>query len=227
MALVKYGSIVADARGAVGGEVYSRNSAGAYVRNKTKPIYPASEKQVAMAALMSTVVSDWQLALTTAQRTLWNNLAAVSEFRNRLGDEFHPSGFNIFVLSNILLDLTAQAHVTAPPISASAPAPTLTLAWTTLVGVECTDIGNWDNSACSRLLAQKSPDLKQTINFYKQPWTLTWGQNGAYYDILPALITPSAQLVADTRVYYSFRAVHADGAVSHPAVYFADVGAVP
>lgn len=224
MALIKLGPIIADARGGLGGQVFSRNRYGAYSRNRTKPVYPASEKQVARAALMNVLVDLWKNTLTTPKRNKWNELATITSFPNRLGEQFRPSGFNLYIHSNFMLSLTGQTLVVAPPVSATAPAPTLTLAWTTLVGVECTNINGWDNTACDKLLAQKSPDLPPSINFYKGPWALTWAQNGVYYNVLPALITPSAQLTANTRVYYRFRSVHANGAISHAAVYSADVG---
>lgn len=227
MALIKYGPVISDARGSVGGTVFSRNRYSAYMKQRTTPVYPAYPKQIAQAALLSTVINDWKTGLTTPERELWNGLAAITSLPNKLGEQMTPSGLNLFVKANMLLDATGQAHVTTPPVAAIAPAPQLTLAWTTLVGIECTAIGNWDNTAADRLLAQKSPNLPLSVNYYKGPYTLTWAQNGAYYTILPALITPSAQLAADSRVHYRFRAVHADGMVSTAVFFRADVGAVP
>lgn len=227
MAIIKYGPVIADARGSVGGTVFSRNAAGAYMKQRTVPVYPGYDKQIAIAALLSTVISNWKNDLTTAQRNDWNALAAITSLPNKLGEQFSPSGLNLFVRANMLLDLTGQVHVTTPPVAAVIPAPQLTLAWTTLVGIQCTAIGNWDNTATTKVLASWSPNLPLSVNYFKGPWINTWGQTGVYYNALPALMVPSAQLAADSRKFMRFRAVNDDGASSHAALFSADVGAVP
>lgn len=227
MALIKYGPVVADARGSVGGTVFSRNSAGAYMKQRTTPTYPGYPKQIARAALLSTLIDDWKQTLTTTERDRWNYVAKMVRFPNKLGELITPSGINLFIRSNFMLDLTGQAHVTAPDPTPIIAAPTLTLTWTTLVGIECTAIGNWDTAHATKVCAQWFLDAPLSKNYYKGPWSNLSSQNGAYYDVLPALIVPSAQLFADTRAFFRFRAVHSAGGVSHPVIYSADVGAVP
>lgn len=227
MAIIKLGPVIGDARGSVGSTVFSRNAAGAYMKQRTTPIYRGTEKQISRAALLSTIIDDWKVSLTTSEREAWNDLAAITSLPNKLGEQFSPSGLNLFVKANFMLDLTGQAHVTAPPVAAIAPAPTLTLAWTTLVGIECTAIGNWDNTAAEKLTMQWAPALPLSVNYYKGPWPNLSAQNGAYYSTLPALMLPSAALTANSRVIFRWRAVHDDGMISHPVIYSADVGDVP
>jgi len=224
MALIKYGPAIADARGSVGGTVFSRNSAGAYMKQRTVPTYPASAKQIARAALMSTLIDDWKNSLTTAQRAAWNALAAGTKIPNKLGEQMSPSGANLFVRSNVLLDLSSQAHITAPPVTATAPAPTLTLAWTTAVGVQVTAIGNWDNSPSGKLLIQRSYARPLSRNYYKGPYENIGIHDFGDYAGLPVLIASSAQLTATSRFFCRIRAVHADGMISFPALFQADVG---
>jgi len=196
------------------------------MKQRTVPTYPGSAKQVARAALLSTVIADWKTSLSTAEREIWNGLAAITSLPNKLGEQFSPSGLNLFVKSNVMLDLTGQTHVTAAPVAAIAPAPSFTLAHTPATGIRVTSIGNWDNSAATQTLVQSSPDMPLSVNYYKGPWTGITYIPSVYWDTIPALITASADLIVTSRKFYRFRAVHADGSVSAPIVLSADVGAV-
>jgi len=45
MAIIKFSAIVSDARGKIGGNVFSRNKGGSYIRSYVKPINPSTPKQ--------------------------------------------------------------------------------------------------------------------------------------------------------------------------------------
>lgn len=224
MAIVKYGPVIADARGSVGGTVFSRNAAGAYMKQRTVPTYPATGKQQARAALLSTLLHDWRNVLTPTQRATWNALASITSLPNNLGEMFTPSGLNLFIKANFMLDLTGQTHVTAAPIAAIAPAPTLTITHLAATGIEVTDIGNWDNSPTGLVIRQSFRNAPLTQNYFKGPYSVLNSLNFTAFDALPLLLAASASLVADTRTFYRFRAVLDTGAVSAPALYQVDVG---
>ncbi len=226
MALILLGGAVADIRGSVAGNTYARNSSGNYVRNRTKPVYPASEAQQTAAANMSTIVASWGNDLTIAQREAWNALAARTNRRNKLGQSITVSGFNLYTRSNLLLLLTGQALVTAPPVNPEIPAPSLTLAHLAATGVQVTDIGGWDETVSAFLLISISPALRQTINFYKGPFVSRAPWGSAFIAAVPALIDPTADLFINTRKYYKFVAVAADGGASADITFRADIGAV-
>jgi len=226
MAIIKLGPVIADARGSVGGTVFSRNSAGAYMKQRTVPTYRATARQVAVAALLSTVINDWKVNLSTAERVLWNGLASITSLPNKLGEQFAPSGLNLFVKSNMMLDLTGQAHVTAAPVAAIAPQPALTFAHTPTDGIRITDIGNWDNTPTGYVYFQRSPAMPLSVNYYKGPYTSTTVLNFTAFDALPILFSASAILATDARYFYRCRAVLDDGTVSAAASYSCDVGAV-
>lgn len=224
MASIKYGPVVADARGSVAGTVFSRNRFGSYMKQRVTPTFPGTDRQNAATALMANVVDTWVTDLTVAQREAWNLAASLFTVPNRLGDAVTLTGLQWYGRCNILLALSTQALVTAPPPKPIMPAPTLTLAHTAGVGIEATAIGVWDTAETDRVLANWSAALQQTINYFKGPWIATWGQNAALYDVLPALMTPVGMLVASTRLFYRFRSVKADGANSFPVIYSVDVG---
>jgi hypothetical protein len=140
-AKVKYGEMIADLRGKIGGSVHSRNRSGAYMRIKVSPVNPNSSYQSAVRALFTALSQNWR-ALTAGQRTSWN--AAVSNFQKSdvFGDLKTPTGKNLYLGLNRTLELGGVANITTPPVatgtfsfsgvslSAAAGAATMSLAWT-------------------------------------------------------------------------------------------------
>lgn len=112
---IKWGAIVVDGRGKIGGHVASKNRAGPYLRTKVTPINPGTTFQVNVRDRFAGLSSAWR-GLTAAQRIAWN--AAVADFARTdiFGDSRNPSGFNLYQkLNNNLLNI-AKAPITAPPL---------------------------------------------------------------------------------------------------------------
>jgi len=226
MALVKYGIIAADVRGSVGAVVFSRNAAGAIMRKRTTPTYPGTERQTNAASLLSTVINDWKVTLTTPQRDAWNALAAITSLPNKLGEQFTPSGLNLFVKANTMLDHVGTAHVTTPPVAAVAPTPQFSMSYHHTQGVKVDGIGNWDNSAAGSIFVQSFLSGPLSQNYYKGPYTGAGIVAFAAFDALPLVLNPTGVLVANTRCHYRFRAIHDDGSVSAAAFHSVDVGSL-
>ncbi len=72
MAIFTPGGGVAAIRGAVGGNVYSANRSGPYIRNRAMPIDPGSARQQAVRFAMASLVTRWVEVLTPAQRASWD-----------------------------------------------------------------------------------------------------------------------------------------------------------
>lgn len=110
----KWGMIVVDGRGKIGGHVASKNRGGSYFRTKVTPVNPSSTAQQTVRNRLSGLSSGWR-GLTAAQRQAWNS--AVSDYAKTdiFGDLRNPSGFNLYQrLNNNLLNV-GQAAVTVPP----------------------------------------------------------------------------------------------------------------
>lgn len=120
---IKFGSIVADGRGKIGGHVASKNRAGAYLRTKVTPVNPRSASQVGARQRMATLAIAWR-GITAAQRTAWN--AAVGAFTGTdiFGDLRKPTGFNLFVRLNANLALIGVAQISNPPLPIAIPSLT-------------------------------------------------------------------------------------------------------
>jgi hypothetical protein len=112
---IKWGALVVDGRNKIGGQVASKNRAGAYLRNKVTPVNPSSSFQVTVRARLASLSSAWR-GLTAGQRIAWN--AAVSDYKKTdiFGDIQNPSGFNLYVKLNSNLINIGVAAISTPPL---------------------------------------------------------------------------------------------------------------
>lgn len=95
MAKIKFGMMMTDARGKLGGQVFSKNRSGAYVRTKVTPVNPRTSFQQSNRALLGSLSSNWS-GLTSEERTEWNNAVNNWQSTNVFGDNTTPTGKNLF-----------------------------------------------------------------------------------------------------------------------------------
>ena len=74
---LKFGALVVDGSGKIGGQVVSSNRGGKYLRTKVTPSNPSTVAQQNARALLSSLSTQWA-DLTEAQRLSFNS--AVSNF---------------------------------------------------------------------------------------------------------------------------------------------------
>lgn len=120
MALIKYGGGVAGASGSVAGNTYSRNRAGAYIRNWAKPINPTTIPQANARARFGASSTGWG-GLTKAQVDSWNAYANDLERINALGETYTPLGRQIFMEVNQNLQQVGVAMLSVPGPSGTKP----------------------------------------------------------------------------------------------------------
>lgn len=112
---IKYGALVVDGRGKIGGHVASRNRAGAYLRTKVTPINPSTLAQALARNRLAGISTDWR-GLTAAQRVAWNGAVADYSKTDIFGDIRNPSGFNLHQKLNNNLVNCSESQITAPPL---------------------------------------------------------------------------------------------------------------
>jgi hypothetical protein len=117
---VKFGAIVTDGRNKVGGQVFSKNRGGNYLKNKVSPSQPHTSMQSVVRQRLATLATAWR-ALTADQRNQWN--AAVSSWTKTdvFGDVKTPSGFNLFQRLNNNLAQVGVAMILIPPTPGDIP----------------------------------------------------------------------------------------------------------
>ena len=118
---LKFGAIVTDGRGKIGGHVASKNRGGAYLRTKATPSNPNTVAQAKARSVLSSLSQLWS-QLTDGQRQGWNDAVKEWGTTDIFGDIKKPSGINLFVKLNAnlisvgfpeLLDVPAKSEVPA------------------------------------------------------------------------------------------------------------------
>lgn len=117
MALIKIDGAIS---GTAGGSVYARNRSGAYKRNWAKPVQPNTGSQLNQRAFFGSAAAAWN-ALSVAQRTTWEELALTVVRKNRLGDDYTPTGRQIYVESNTNLAKTSTTLLAEAPVEYFSP----------------------------------------------------------------------------------------------------------
>ena len=142
---IKFGALVVAGSGKIGGQVASKNRAGAYLRTKVTPSNPKTTFQTTVRNRLATISQAWR-ALTAVNRAAWN--AAVNDYKksNVFGDIKIPSGFNLYQRLNNNILACGGSVITAPPLPSSVATfsvpvltytvgtPALTLAFTVVAG---------------------------------------------------------------------------------------------
>lgn len=164
---IKFGSIVTDGRGKIGGHVASKNRGGAYLRTKVTPVNPQSALQTAVRALLTVLSQGWR-ALTATQRAAWN--AAVENFKttNIFGDIKSPSGINLYVRLNANINTGGGATISSPPSLTSSPTD-ITLAPAAAAGAATFSVvfGASPVPANTAYVIEATPQISQGKSFVK------------------------------------------------------------
>lgn len=114
----KFGLVIVDASGKLGGHVASKNKSGNYLRTKVTPINRRTDAQQAVRSQLSYLSKAWA-GLTEAQRGSFNGSVGAYQRTNIFGDLKSPSGFNLFVKLNSIALAVGTALLTVCPAPAS------------------------------------------------------------------------------------------------------------
>ena len=118
---LKFGAIVTDGRGKIGGHVASKNRAGAYLRTKVTPSNPNTVAQAQARGILASLSQGWG-QLTDSQRQGWNDAVKEWGTTDIFGDIKKPSGINLFVKLNANLISVGLPQILDVPAKSEVPA---------------------------------------------------------------------------------------------------------
>lgn len=121
MALVQLGGGVLDARGSIGGQVFSRNRFGNYIRARITPVNPQSTRQNKIRAVIQSLAQHWSSTLTQAERDAWEVYADAITRQNALGAQIKLTGFNHFIRSNSIRSQSDDTVIEPGPTTLTLP----------------------------------------------------------------------------------------------------------
>lgn len=114
MALIKWGMMVVDGRGKLGGHVLTKSRNGASVRTKVTPTNPQTSYQQSNRAIFGQLSSSWT-DLTEAQRLAWNGAVKEFEKTNIFGDLKAPAGRDLYISLNRNIIQGGGTEIKLPP----------------------------------------------------------------------------------------------------------------
>ena len=149
-----------DARGKLGGQVFSKTRSGSVIRTKVTPVNPQTQYQSVARALFGKISQRWRI-LTDVQRNAWASAAEEAAKTNVFGDQYFSSGKNFFqeLNGNILNATDGSATIfDTPPLQTPPPIRTLVAATFSLSGQEITlDLSGALGSATAYLIIEVTP----------------------------------------------------------------------
>jgi len=223
MGLVKFGTGIVQISGAIAGVVHARNRFGNYIRPRTKPVNPHSQRQEAIRTIVSYLAEYWHGDLTDTQRGLWNVYAAAVGFKNRLGETIFLTGFNHFIRTNTSQLNIGETVLDAAPTILSLPEkdPQLVCTEEAISGQTFTFTCNTDgwtpngDPKFGIIISQGQPKLSSRF-FFAGPWR--------YMDFIDATegaagtgtMAASFPFAEDQKVWFQARIICDSGRLSEP-----------
>jgi len=126
MASVKYGALITELKGKIGGTVFQGGPAGSVAKNidaiadSAKLTKADAGRAFPPRKIIAQVSGLWRL-LSQLQRDAWNAAAPLWPATNRFGEVYTPSGFNVFMKLNAQMVNLTGVSLSDPPIGISIP----------------------------------------------------------------------------------------------------------
>lgn len=223
MALVKYGGGITAMSGSIAGNTFARNRSGSYMRARTKPVNPNSDRQLQARQIIAQLAEQWgESPMTDAIRLAWRTYADSIIRKNKLGENIKLSGFNHFVRSNAAILACSGTLVTAGPTVLSLPGtdPTVAVtgsAATQKLSVVFDDTLDWLDEAGGFLEIEMGIPRKDSINFFGGPFRFADSVDGddTTPPTTPAEIDPPFTLTEGQKIWCRAKIIRADGRASN------------
>lgn len=213
MALIK-SNFLSAISGSMNGTTFSRNSSGAYMRNRTVPVNPNTELQVQTRAGFTNASISWR-DLGDAEQAAWKTYAQNSPVTNRIGDVIHLSGFGQYMALNGFRAFLGLSPVTNAPIifgsAAAVTALTLTID-ETANEIDITVMAGGSATINDIYGVWISNPVGTGQNFYKGPWNYVGQRTGVTLTTTPT--TPPFQVTAGQQYFVKLRYQDADNRLS-------------
>jgi len=96
MAVIKFGSIITDGRGSLGGSTIQSDRSGHIWRNKPLPLKSRSQAQSLIRSYNKTMQAGWR-ALSEPDKRIWNDYPKINHIFNRSGEKHPLSGHSLWM----------------------------------------------------------------------------------------------------------------------------------
>lgn len=205
--------------GSIGGTTHSRNRFGHYIRNRTPPVNPNTDRQVAVRNAVRSLTIAWENTLTQAQRDAWNVYGNNVVWKNRLGQDVHLTGLNHYVRSNTELVTIGDPSVDVAPIIFNLATAELALGATASEATQqlttSFDDGEaWATEVGAMQFFYMGLPQNAGIKFFGGPWRRYARAVGADPAVSPVVFDGGFAFGAGQRIWIRSRILRADGRLS-------------
>ena len=135
---IRFGALVTDGYGSVGGQTVSKNHYGRFLRTKVDPALVQNAYTTARRNEFLRLSQNWK-ALSQENRDLWNTATESYTFTDSMGVEYHPIAKNLYVSLNLNLFTIGESETDSPPVKIL-PTEDLTFTYKALTSAGAIDV---------------------------------------------------------------------------------------
>ena len=212
MAKIKFGLVVTDARNKLGGHVFSKNRAGAYLRTLVTPVNPRSSTQTSVRALFGQISKAWS-ELTEAQRNAWRSAVDSWKRTDVFGDLKRPDGKALHQRLNQQAQVVGYSPIITPDEPTEVASAIATAAHIDLTGSRIV-IAPISASADSTLQVFATPKMSQGTQFVKDKLRVIYFAKGDVYlntDLYTAYVARFGAPAVNDNIHIGIRYIDSNG----------------
>jgi len=208
---IRFGALVTDGYGSVGGQTVSKNHYGRFLRGKVSPALVQNAYTAVRRNEFLRLSQNWK-ALTQDNRDLWNAATESYTFTDSMGVEYHPTGKNLYVSLNLNLFTISESETDSPPAKVL-PTEDLTFTYKALTSagaVEVTFEGMPVDTDC-KMVIFGSDSISPGINYTSTVLRLVGVyvvSGGTDYDIATEYIAKFGNPTIAKKVFILAKQIH-------------------
>ena len=212
MAKIKFGLVVTDARNKLGGHVFSKNRAGAYLRTLVTPVNPRSVTQTSVRALFGQISQAWS-ELTEEQRNAWRSAVDSWKRTDVFGDLKRPDGKALHQRLNQQAQVVGYPKIVTPAEPSEVASQIATNATVTLSSTDL-KISPLSNSANSTIQVFATPKMSQGTQFVKDKLRVIYFTTGDAFlatDLYTAYVARFGAVALNDNIHIGIRYIDSNG----------------
>lgn len=206
----KWGALIVDGRGKIGGHVASKNRSGSYMRTKVTPVNRRSTAQQAVRGRLAGIAAAWR-GLTAAVIIAWNK--AVNDYSKTdiFGDTRNPTGFTLYQKLNNNSLRNGGAAIGTPPLPVSVPFLSALSATAVHAGAVTLTFAATPVPANMAYEVRATKPLSAGVNFVKSEFRIISSLAAA--ETSPAVVTSDYNAVfgspgsADQKIFFEIKVI--------------------
>lgn len=212
MALIQAPYGTSQIKGSVGSKTFQQTRAGLILRERTTPVNPNTPLQNTIRSALTFVSNAWVNTLTPAQRTAWDDYAALTPLPNKFGELKNVGGRQMFIRCNNIRQALTQPVVSDAPGTPGVEADTdYVLSGDTTNGVEVQSLVTPVPTG-GFVTFLISPGVSQARNYHDAPYSFALFADDA--QPFPSTLKAAALVSIGQRYFVRSRTYNANGKVS-------------